>query len=182
MDINKWRVISKACDNSVVLKIILPLFLSWKLAILLVTFLGLSFLPSTSQAGNIITDKGSINYWERWANWDGQQYLAIAQIGHVGIKAAFFPLYPLLIRLLSLAGINNLWAGLILANTFAFLTILFLYKLANLDYSPATSEKIVMGLLIFPTSFFLGAVYSESLFLFLKPCQLFIMPGKIIGL
>lgn len=155
-------------NNWSIIKNVLLLFLSWKLALLLVTFLSLSFLPSTNQLGNIITDKNSLHYWERWANWDGQQYLSISQIGHTGYKVAFFPLYPLLIRLFSLTGVSNLWAGLILANLFTLLAIFFLYKLAILDYSAEVTKKIILSLLIFPTSFFLGAVYTESLFLLLS--------------
>lgn len=153
--------------NTPIITIILPLFISWKLAILLVTFLGLSYLPTTNIERAVITDKTALNYWQQWANWDGEQYIAISEIGHVGYKVAFFPLLPLLIRIGNAFGIQPLWTGLALAHIFAFLATVYLYKLALFDFNEQISKKALIMLLAFPSSFFLGAVYTEPLFLFL---------------
>lgn len=150
-----------------IIKILLPLFITWKIALILVTFIGLNYLPLTDRKSDIITEKQNVNYWQQWANWDGLEYLDISKTGYRGYKVAFFPLYPLLIRILSFTGADRLWIGIVLSNFFAFLALLYLYKLALLDYTSQISRKVALCLLVFPTSFFLGAVYSESLFLFL---------------
>jgi Gpi18-like mannosyltransferase len=53
---------------------------------------------------------------------------------------------------------------------FFFLTsiLVFLYKLVRLDYSAKIGWITIALLLFFPTSFYLGAVYTESLFLLLS--------------
>jgi len=50
-----------------------------------------------------------------------------------------------------------------------FLLALFvLYKLLQLDWSKKISFTSIMLIMLFPTSFFFGSVYNESLFLFLS--------------
>ncbi len=105
------------------------------------------------------------------ANFDGIHYLSIALNGYT-TDARFFPLYPLLVRL-----ITNLVGGksievffiisILVSNLLFFLSLVFFYKLVKLDYSQKVARLSVIFLLLFPTSFFYGAVYSESLFFLL---------------
>jgi Gpi18-like mannosyltransferase len=80
---------------------------------------------------------------------------------------AFFPLYPLLIRILHFLVKNYLLSALIVSNVFYILAILFLYKLVKKDYSHEIALRTVLLLSAFPTAYFLHAGYTESLFLFL---------------
>jgi len=59
------------------------------------------------------------------------------------------------------------FSGLIISNL-AFLASLFIfYKLLLFDYKRGVAITSIVFLLLFPTSFYFGAVYSESLFLLL---------------
>jgi Gpi18-like mannosyltransferase len=85
-------------------------------------------------------------------------------------NVAFFPLYPLVARLLSFvlpgAYVTRLaFAAILVSNAAALAAAILLYKLARLDENRRTAARAVMYLLIFPMSFFLSTVYSESLFL-----------------
>lgn len=106
-----------------------------------------------------------------WANFDGVHYLTIAGNGYTN-NFGFFPLYPVAIKSLSiLFGANNsfdlvyFFAGFIISNLAFFLSLIVFYKLLTLDYSSSQTKQIILALLIFPTSFFFGSLYSESLFL-----------------
>ena len=105
-----------------------------------------------------------------WARWDSDWYLRIAENGYrwPSSTPAFFPGYPLLVAGLgrALAG-RFLLAGLVVslaacAGAFVLLHRLVLERLGTDD-----ARRSVLYLALFPTSFFLGAVYGESLFLLL---------------
>lgn len=108
-----------------------------------------------------------------WANFDGVHYLTIAGQGYTD-NMRFMPLYPLFIGLFNLlTGNRNVYgpvpffAALILSNLFLAAALFLLYKLVRLDYKDNAAVKSVIALILFPTAFFLGSVYSESLFLLL---------------
>lgn len=125
-------------------------------------FLAIKFLPLQPH----FLGGGMANYLKApwlwaWANFDGEHYLAIAQSGYGFAEEAFFPLYPFLIRILG----ETVWGGLVISNL-AFLTALFgLYRLVKLDFKENIAKLALILLLVFPTSFNFGAVYTESLFL-----------------
>jgi len=97
-----------------------------------------------------------------WANFDGIHYFNIAEFGYTN-QARFFPLFPILIKLLS----TNVIASLLLVSIL-FLLALFIFKrLIEIDFPKSVSKKVLILLLIFPTSFFFVSIYSEGLFLFL---------------
>ena len=113
-----------------------------------------------------------------WSHWDGEHYVALAAGGYLqppdNVSPAFFPLYPLLIRLLtelfggpvSQAALS-VWGVLIslLALPFA---LYFVYRIAEDGWGIRVAQGTVLTLAFFPTSFFLNAVYTESLFLALS--------------
>jgi hypothetical protein len=84
-------------------------------------------------------------------------------------SAAFFPLYPLVTRVLSfLTGGHPLLAALLVSNLAFFGALLVLYRLTARTFSDAVARRTVVYLAIFPTAFFFLAPYSESLFLLLS--------------
>lgn len=151
---------------------IILLFLAWRVVLLVFAFLGVALLPLR---GRDFLGGGLQNYlinplfWG-WSNFDGEHYLLIAQNGYLTFKQAFFPFYPLLISYLS--GFSKepfllaITAFLISNFTFLF-SLFFLWKLVRLDYSRKIASLSILAILVFPTSFYFGAVYTESLFLFL---------------
>lgn len=81
-------------------------------------------------------------------------------------SAAFFPLYPLLVRIVSwVIGGHPLLASLLVSNGAFFAALLVLYDLTAREYSADVARKAVVYIAIFPTAFFFLAPYSESLFL-----------------
>jgi hypothetical protein len=102
-----------------------------------------------------------------WGRWDAEHYLGIARSGYSGTEAAFFPLYPLLIRIVGTFTGSELIAGLIVSNTASFFALLYLYKLVEHEYNRHVAQRAIFFVSIFPTAIFFTAVYSESLFLFL---------------
>src|SRR3989344_1645505 len=150
-----------------IIKYILLLFLGWRIALVIITFLGLSIVPYVGENGRFYLPNEELKYWERWSNWDGGHFRGIAENNYLPQQTVFFPLYPILIKSLMFFGIPSIPGGLILSHLFLILSLYFLYKLSRLDFTEQTSKNILFILLIFPTSFFFGAIYSESLFLFL---------------
>jgi len=109
------------------------------------------------------------------ARWDSFWYLDIAQKGY-SFKGkeklsniVFFPLYPFLIKITSfLIGGNFILAGWMLSLIFLLLALFYLFKLVKEFHQEINPYLVIIFLLIFPTAFFLNAVYAESLFLFLS--------------
>jgi hypothetical protein len=116
-------------------------------------------LPLTSGWHNAITD------WNREdANW----YLYIAAHGYSGhdATAAFFPGYPMLVRLAGYVCLGHLLLAAYLVSNIALLAgLVILYRLTEREYDRATARRTVLYLAIFPTAVFLFGLYSESLFL-----------------
>jgi hypothetical protein len=103
-----------------------------------------------------------------WARWDGVWFIKIAHSGYSSAdgSTAFFPLYPSILRYAGYLFDGNLVAtGIIVSLLCYFAACVFLYKLVLIDLSPRVAYWSVILLSVFPTTFFFGAVYSESLFL-----------------
>jgi len=105
-----------------------------------------------------------------WQRFDTLWYVRIAAQGYAPNDAStvYFPLYPLLIRLLgtALAG-NYLVAALVISNLCYIGVLYCLYKLTELRFGKASARRSSLYLAIFPTAFFFLAAYTESLFLLL---------------
>jgi len=97
-----------------------------------------------------------------FANFDGVYYLKIAKDGYQQFEQAFFPLYPLLIKLFTFLTQNYLISGLLISNI-CFIFGLFLFQ-KYLKKINQDSLWVFVFLLLFPTSFFFITVYTESLF------------------
>ena len=77
----------------------------------------------------------------------------------------FFPLYPYLMSIINYLVCNYTISGLIISNIAFFIFIIFLYKLTRFEFDDDIAFKTVFYASIFPSSFFLSVVYTESLFL-----------------
>lgn len=158
---------------------ILALFLIWRVILILVYFFSIKFIPLAYI--DRFLGGGPINYQLlpqlfSWANFDGEHYLSIAIFGYKGLEQAFFPVFPMLISFLAKpfstdllsALIYSTFFGLLISNISFFLSLLFLYKLIILDFSKKIAFLTIIILLVFPTSFYFGSLYNESLFLILS--------------
>ncbi len=124
----------------------------------------------TTEPGHWIADPDS-PFLSMWTKWDSQYYVDIATNGYwfrpeQQSNVAFFPVYPLLMRLVgSLVQGNVILAGFIISNLAFFIALIFLYKLTALELDEGSAGRTVFYLAFFPTSFFFSSVYTESTFL-----------------
>lgn len=98
-------------------------------------------------------------------HWDAGWFLRIAGQGYDFDSAPFFPMFPFLIRALTLLTGDNVVSGFIISNTAFFIACVFLYRMVKDDYSEEIAMTTVFALLFFPTAIFFTSVYSEPLFL-----------------
>ena len=96
-----------------------------------------------------------------WAHFDGIHYLRLASYGYrdTGTQA-FFPIYPALVSALKGIGLSPLYSALLISYCSLFFAIWGIRVLFPSRFWPT-----FLTLLLFPTSFFLVSVYTESLFL-----------------
>ena len=85
-------------------------------------------------------------------------------------SAAFFPLYPMAIKVLAwLPGVGPLGAALFISNACFLGALVVLHGLTRLEgMSAAVARTSVLLIAIFPTAFFFLAPYTESPFLLLS--------------
>lgn len=105
-----------------------------------------------------------------WARWDSYWFIDIARNGYDAHEqaAAFYPLYPALLALVGRAfGGHYVLAGLLLSLVASAAAFVLLHRLGHAVVGPEAAFRTVLLLAVFPTSFFLSAVYGESLFLLL---------------
>lgn len=132
----------------------------WALVVLIIFYLGFSSLPHSNLFPN--------DFLRSLANWDGGHFLSIAQYGYKDpSQYVFFPLYPILINLLTQITQNYLMSAILISFVCFFMAINLLYQLISLDFGKQFAQRGILALLFFPLSFHFLTVYSESLFLFL---------------
>lgn len=130
----------------------------WTVCVLIIFYFSFSFLPHT--------DLFPHQFLNNLANWDGGHYLGIAMNGYSKSQFVFFPLYPVLINLVSKITGNFLSAGIIISFVSIFLAVNLLYRLVSIDFGKQYAVKALLALIFFPLSFHFLTVYTESLFLF----------------
>ena len=101
---------------------------------------------------------------------DAFWYAGIAQHGYSyssgGLKSiAYFPLYPLLVKVASFGTGNVYVAGMLISTLSLFLAVWALSSWLELKGHASSSPLAVALMLCFPVGFFWVAMYTESLFL-----------------
>ena len=141
------------------------------LAMFVVTRLVLTFIGVVSRSlvnGQDLVRWTDLSFLNIWGVWDSTFYLRIAEIGYNDTTIlAFFPLYPLLIKLLNYIVGNPYIAGVIVSNVCLLVACYYMYRLTALEEDEETSLNSVKYLLIYPTAFVLSGVFTESLYLML---------------
>lgn len=117
-------------------------------------------------------------FMSMFTQWDAPHYMYIAQHwytnqGDPANFIVFFPLYPVLVRLITFNFSYVNLSGLIVSNVASIVAVIYLFKLAKLDYSDSVAKKAVLFLCVFPTAYFMSAPYTESLFLVLVIASLY---------
>jgi len=123
-------------------------------------------------------------YWSEsllgvWSHWDGYWYLSIATLGYIGrsVATAFFPLYPLVVRVFGGVGLSGIFVSLACFAGGSWL----LYRLARREIGDVPGWSAVLALALFPSSFFFNAVYPEALVLLLSVASLYLLTEHRYG-
>jgi len=127
--------------------------------------------------GPFFWDQVPIRVLDVWGRWDTMFYWHIAREGYPALPAdggwvyhaAFFPLFPSMMRGLSelLLGAEPYLCGVFLAQLFLVGAVVYLDKLVRLDHDERFAELVIVCLMAYPGTHFLSCVYPESLALFL---------------
>ena len=143
----------------IILVKILFLLLVAQLASLIIPYLG--FFPYRE-----ILDILNIPFFVKsFSNFDGVQYLLVAKQGYMTYQQAYFPLYPLLIRVVGdLLHIEYFYSALLISNLGFAIGLHYFYKLLRIDFDKKKSLIGVLFLILFPTSFYFHVIYTEGLF------------------
>src|ERR687885_994201 len=106
-----------------------------------------------------------------FARWDSVWYLAIANDGYPADdprRAAFFPLYPLLVRAVAAVVRERIVAGVVVSLACFAVALVLLHRLTALELGRAAAAEAVWAPAPFPAAVFFSAVYSEALYLMLS--------------
>ncbi|MEO0534270.1 MAG: hypothetical protein AAF215_10440 [Cyanobacteria bacterium P01_A01_bin.123] len=159
----------------------LLIFLIWRCSLYLLTFFGLH-LTEEFDFEKYGYAEGVINAGKEWQafpnhyffdsffRFDSTWFDSIIRGGYsiqdYQSNVAFFPLYPYLSRWFGYVIGNHFLAGWLISNLSLIGSIFYIYRIGLLYFKAKTVKRALVLLLIFPTSFFLSAFYSEALFLF----------------
>jgi len=114
--------------------------------------------------------------WLLWLRFDGSFYVDIAKHGywpplslHHASNWVFYPLYPLVIRpFATLFGSSDTayrLAGIAVSNAATLAALSYLYALVRREWGRAVAARAVLYTALFPTGFYLSAIYPHALFL-----------------
>ncbi|MBI2617143.1 hypothetical protein HYW55_03365 [Candidatus Gottesmanbacteria bacterium] len=154
------------------ISLLLAMCIFWRFSLFVISWIGSKFFrysPSFPYSDIFLKPSGLPEFVWTFGNFDGVHYLNIALNGYVAqFTQAFFPFYPLLIRFFyTLLPFPPIVVALIISFVFFTLSVIMFHKLLLLDYGKNTVLWAIGFMILFPTSFYFGSIYNESLFLFL---------------
>jgi Mannosyltransferase (PIG-V) len=157
-------------------------------ALFLLAYLSLAVLPLNQEPGVAPSGQGPWrgfpnNLWlDGWTRWDAGWYRHIATHGYLDQvvgptgqrNLAFYPFYPLTMRIVGLSGLDPLAAGILVSNLAFLGALLLLHRMVRARSGADAAFRCILLLSVFPFSFYFSAVYSESLFLLLAVGSLYL--------
>ncbi len=116
---------------------------------------------------------GLVDTLSIWNVGDAPHYLGIANNwyvteGDARFHIVFFPLYPIVVRLLSEITQNTFAAGIAVSLLSTATSGVLLYELALLDMDRAAAMRAVVIFMLLPAAFLFNAPMSDGLFLLLS--------------
>jgi hypothetical protein len=145
-------------------------FLITRLMHSFIAILALKLYPLSATAPQPIVH----NWFEEWLlapwyRWDAEWFLKIAREGYAVVdgRSAYYPLYPMLVRVVGdLLGGNYLLSGLIVSNLALWGALILLFSLVQHNYGYRLAHGTVIALALYPFYFFNLVYYADSLLLF----------------
>ncbi len=153
----------------------LKVFLGVRIGLFVLSAIGVNLvppLPPVSVPGWHLgpATPGLHNVFTALERQDAAWYLRIATTGYRANdgSAAFFPLYPLIVRAVSWLTLGHPLAAATIVSNAAFIgALVALFGLVADERGDELARRAVVYLAVFPTAFFFLAPFSESLFGFL---------------
>lgn len=151
---------------------VLTPFIVSRLALLLCALAAMSIFPLAEGAG--WRPYPGNPFLDAFFRWDSGWYKGIIENGYYfspgqQSNVAFFPLYPLIVGLLTKIGLPITIAGLIVSNLSFILSLCMLREITlRVCNCEDTASRAVAYCLAFPAAFFFSAFYTEGLFLCLS--------------
>lgn len=152
------------------MKNVLKLTFYWRIGLFVIAFVATTFIGFLFPYPNFqyLIEKGwnTPLIWA-WGGFDGVHYITIAENGYIAeFTQAFFPVYPLIVRWFYMVlHMNVIIAGLVVSHISLFIAMALFWLLLRSDLSPKKSLSVIGLFLLFPNSFYLASLYSESIFL-----------------
>lgn len=146
---------------------LIVLILIWKTIDLLVSVLSPYFIPYLGlfSYGSDMFVYGLPDFIRSLSNFDGIFYIRIALKGYSQYEQAYFPAYPLLIRYVNYLIGNPVISGLLISQVAFLLSLFTLKKFLKEILKYKGNRWVFIFLLAYPTSYYFGVIYTESLFL-----------------
>jgi len=160
----------------------LTLLIGWNIVIRIIAMTGYFVLPERFAPLDFIGSFFQSNYlWWSFANFDGEHYLSIAKFGYQirnGFpQYAFFPLLPVLIRIVVLLLRNYYLAGMLVSQLSLWVALVYLHKWSKTLKFP----DIHLPLLLSTGAIFLASIYTEPVFLALTAMTMYFSERKWWG-
>lgn len=186
-----WSILKKAQDAFVVLSA----YIASRVALLIIGLTALHIIPKSFASQLHFPDYSSPSTWlGLWYHWDSAWYAGIAEHGYGApilntgdtfgqASFAFFPLLPLLTKILSeVFGLKITIAGFLLSNGMIVIAGIYLYKYVLLRFGDRQIALVsVIVMYFFPGSFVYSGFMSESLYLGLSVISFFYMEKEQYG-
>jgi len=161
------------------LKVSIGVFLIIRLISSLVLLIGIIHPPGVSPfetyANSSIQELEKNGFFSKyflspWFRWDTVHYVGIAENGYDSqpLYTVWPPLYPILIKIFSTLFKPSLLAAMVASNLFLIIAITLFLKLITDLFNEKIAKECLFFLLLFPTSLYLIAPYTESIFLALS--------------
>lgn len=106
-----------------------------------------------------------LKWYQGYGAWDGEWYMRIAEKGYTGLKStAFFPIYPLMIRMVhSVSGFSYFASAFLVSNISFMFALVFLYRVVKDLFGALISRRTLLFLVVFPSAMFYNVTYTESI-------------------
>lgn len=141
------------------------IFLVTRVAYAIATYFAVAFAINSVRSTTTQPTRGALLL--AWQTGDVRDYLDIAAHGYTySWQTCFFPLYPLLIHLLSFGHATlGLVVAMLLSNLGTLAALIGLGLLAAHEFGAETSVPAIRALVAFPLAFFTVMAYADNIFL-----------------
>lgn len=174
------------------MKKIILIFFIWRIYLFLIAALSPIVFPVFQETFPYFQERliGTNLPYFIWSfgNFDGVHYLGIAANSYSAqFTQVFFPLYPISIKIVSSfislyldEKTSLLLSALIISNSSFLASLLVFHRFVKNIFDANVAYWSVLFLVFFPTSFYFGSVYTESLFFLLVISSYYNVKNKII--